>query len=130
MDEDLPHCTKMTKAIMKEFRKYFEGLTQELEVSILLYTVLPLPLMFFQDSLGDISFTADLWSSKTHYLYLAITTHWIAHKGPPNSLTMCRALIAFHRVREKHSGEWLARIVLSITDQAKITAKVRTFYFL
>jgi hypothetical protein len=36
----------MTKAIMKEFRKYFKGLVQELEVSILLCTVLPLPLMF------------------------------------------------------------------------------------
>jgi hypothetical protein len=43
---------------------------------------------------------------------------------------MNRGLIAFHRVRGKHSGERLARIALNITDRAKITAKVRSPYFL
>ncbi|KAG5633753.1 hypothetical protein H0H81_005535, partial [Sphagnurus paluster] len=75
-------------------------------------------------ALGDISFTADLWSSKTRYPYFAVTVHWVARKDPLNLLSLCSGLIAFHRVRGKHSGERLARIALNITDRAKVTGRM------
>ncbi|KAG5649373.1 hypothetical protein H0H81_004256 [Sphagnurus paluster] len=94
-DEDIPRRTKVTTSIMKAFKKYFQDLIDEL-----------------QAALGDISFTADLWSSKTRYPYFAVTAHWVARKDPLNLLSLCSGLIAFHCVQGKHSGEQLARITL------------------
>ncbi|KAG5633992.1 hypothetical protein H0H81_004003 [Sphagnurus paluster] len=106
-DEDIPHQTKVTASIMKAFKKYFQNLIKELDAA-----------------LREISFTADLWSSKTCYPYSAVTTHWMSCKDPLNMLTMCSSLITFHRVWDRHSGDRLARIALNITDRAKITGKM------
>lgn len=76
--------------------------------------------------MGQISFTADIWSDQNRQSYLAITAHWIAKRGDTevDVLTLKAALIAFHRLRSRHDGQSLADAVLHLLDRAGITDKV------
>ncbi|KAF9222732.1 hypothetical protein BS17DRAFT_662454, partial [Gyrodon lividus] len=49
------------------------------------------------DSVGQVSFTADIWSNGLHCPYLGITAHWIKKDGN-GCLTLESALLAFHRL--------------------------------
>ena len=80
-----------------------------------------------QNSLGKISFTADIWSNQSRYPYLAITGHWLS-RTQGYSLQLNAAVLAFHRLRGSHNGERLARIVVHLLDRVGITVKV-SFYF-
>jgi len=77
---------------------------------------------------GRVSFTMDMWSDNPLRSYLAITGHWIARVEGTSSLQLESALIAFHQVRQDHSGESLANIVLRLLDRAGVTLKVRNHY--
>lgn len=74
--------------------------------------------------MGEISFTADIWSSKSLDPYLAITAHWIGQEvesGPRMSkLNFKCALIAFHYVSGSHTGVDLAKMILHLIDRARI----------
>jgi hypothetical protein len=76
----------------------------------------------YQNSLGKVSYTVDLWSDSKLQSFLAITAHWIARNN--NSLELKSSLIAFHRVWGRHTGENLATIILSLLDRAGATSKV------
>jgi hypothetical protein len=76
--------------------------------------------------MGKISFTSDLWSSESRASWLSLTGHWIAKKG--KTMKLKHALIGFHPVRGKHSGERLARIVLHLLDRAEITGQVKNLF--
>ena len=74
--------------------------------------------------MGEILFTADIWSSESLDPYLAITAHWIgqeAESGPRMSkLNFKCTLIAFHYVPGSHTGVDLAETILHLIDCARI----------
>jgi hypothetical protein len=74
--------------------------------------------------MGQVSFTADIWSNQARVAYLAMTAHWIAKMEETNTLYLKCSLIAFHRLRKKHTGKSLARTVLHLLDRADVTLKV------
>ena len=67
----------------------------------------------------------DIWSDQRRRSYLAITAHWIAKVEGTSSLQLKAALIAFHLLRENHTGKTLANTVTHLLDRAGITVKVR-----
>ena len=69
-----------------------------------------------------------MWSSQTRYPFFAVTAHWLGRAKESNILKLKCALLAFHQVRGKHSGERLARIAVSIMDRAEVTAQVQAFF--
>lgn len=54
--------------------------------------------------------------------YLAMTAHWVARHE--NGLQIKSSLIAFHRVRGKHTGKDLAKIVFDMLERVGATSKV------
>lgn len=76
--------------------------------------------------MGQISFTADIWSDQNRQSYLAITAHWITRHGDTEAevLTLKAALIAFHCLHSWHDGQSLAKTVLHLLNRAGITNKV------
>ncbi|KIJ58314.1 hypothetical protein HYDPIDRAFT_57222, partial [Hydnomerulius pinastri MD-312] len=58
-DKDLPHRSKLTEMIFKEYIKEHDELKEE-----------------FKNALGRISFTADVWSDQNLLAYLALTSHF------------------------------------------------------
>ncbi|KAJ7483666.1 hypothetical protein FB451DRAFT_1235276 [Mycena latifolia] len=63
-DKEIPHRTKLTKLVLEAWDQYYVDLKAA-----------------FHASIGKISFTADIWSSKGMDSYLAITAHWLGPKG-------------------------------------------------
>jgi len=82
----------------------------------------------FQAAMGQISFTMDTWSDQNYRSYLAITAHWIAEVEGTSALRLKTALIAFHRLRQNHTGKSMARTVVHLLDRAGITTKVRRLF--
>jgi hypothetical protein len=54
-----------------------------------------------------------------------MTTHWIAEAKGTSTLQFKSALIAFHRLRQNHSGKTIARTIVHLLDRAEVTVKVR-----
>lgn len=75
--------------------------------------------------MGQVSFTADIWSDQNRRPFLAITAHWIAKVEGTTALQLKTALIAFQRLYGRHDGETLAETVLKLLDRVEITVKVR-----
>lgn len=75
------------------------------------------------------SFTADIWSSDSRRPYLAVTAHWIQAMNPEtqSNLQMRSGLLAFHRIRGRHTGQSLARTLLYLLDRAGVTVKTGHF---
>lgn len=80
--------------------------------------------------MGRISLTLDTWSDQLLRPYLAITAHWIGNVEGTSALKLKTALIAFHRLREGHSGNALARTVVALLDRAGVTVNVRSVCFI
>ena len=74
------------------------------------------------NSLGKISYTSDIWSSKSRTPYLAITAHWMCQDKGGN-ICLTSALIAFHRVWGKHTAKNLSKIMLDLFDRTQSTNK-------
>lgn len=72
--------------------------------------------------MGQISFTADIWSSGSLDPYIAVTAHWIGQntESGPYKLAFKCALIAFNYVPGSHTGVELAKKLLELIDRAKI----------
>jgi len=75
--------------------------------------------------MGQVSFTADIWSYPNHRPHLGMTAHWIAKVEGTTSLQLKASLIAFHHLRGNHDGESLASTIVHLLDRAGVTAKVR-----
>ncbi|KAJ7690407.1 hypothetical protein B0H17DRAFT_911547, partial [Mycena rosella] len=60
-DKEIPHRTKLTRLVFEAWDQYYVELKAALCASI-----------------GRISFTANIWSSKGLNAYLAITAHWLS----------------------------------------------------
>lgn len=72
--------------------------------------------------MGEISFTADIWSSDTLDPYLAVTAHWIEQDPTmaTRKLSFRCSLIAFHYIPGSHTGVALARTLIHLIDRAGI----------
>ena len=62
----------------------------------------------------------DLWSADNLDSYLAMTAHWIGRDEKTGGLTLKAALIAFHYLPTRHTGEELAKTMLRLIDRAEI----------
>ena len=116
--------------IIGAWKDYFVGLKQDFSVRILSFIgliSLIVSLNCAQNAVGDISFTADIWSSDAQWPYLALTAHWIAKDSKTASLSLHSALIAFHRFHGNHTGESLGCTILYLLDRTGITTKTRHF---
>ena len=88
--------------------------------------MIPVPFLICltQATVGQISFTMDIWSDQNRRSYLAITAHWIAIIPGSTSLELKAALFAFQQLCGNHNGKSLAEVVLQLLDRAGITVKV------
>lgn len=120
----IPHRTKLRTLIVEAWKRYFHVLKRDLAVSVsaMLFTFTEASVS--KNAMGQVSFTADIWSNQARVGYLAITAHWIARMEETKALHLKCALIAFHRLRKQHTGKSLARTVLHLLDRADITLKV------
>jgi hypothetical protein len=75
-----------------------------------------------KESLGRISFTADIWSDILLRPYLAITAHWIAKKN--GFLRLRSALIAFHYLPGSHDGKAICTAVIEMLERADVLTNV------
>jgi len=78
--------------------------------------------------MGQISFTLDTWSDQRRRSFLAVTAHWVASVEGTSVLQLKMVLIAFHRLRQNHTGKSMARTVMHLLDRADVTVKVRQLY--
>lgn len=77
----------------------------------------------YQDALGRISLTSDMWSDLNRRSFMAVTAHWMA-KGSPDQLVLCSALITFREVDGCHTGDNLGQILFDIIQDIGIVHKV------
>ena len=56
--------------------------------------------------------------------FLALTAHWISSDKSTGCLSLKAALIGFHRLKKRHTGRNIARMILYLLDWANITHKV------
>ena len=72
---------------------------------------------YTQNVAGQISFTEDLWTDENQRGHMALTAHWINDPKDKNTFPTYRAaLLGFHCLSGRHTGENLANTVLSILD--------------
>jgi len=55
-----------------------------------------------------------------------MTGHWISEDPTTKVLHLECTLVAFHRLRDCHTGESLANTILYLLDRMNVTDKVRT----
>lgn len=129
-DSAIPKRTKIRNAVMDSLDNFFVRLKNDIHVCFsqcfahdLLNNFLP-----YQNSLGKVSFTADMWSDKKMQSFLAVTAHWIS-RNDTGTLELKSSLIAFHRVWGQHTGKNLAVIVLNLLDRAGATSKVNNMQY-
>ena len=124
-EKDIPHRTKLCKAIVTTWKSGFLTLKRDLAVSVTnLFLEWHIIEPFFQEAASRISFTADVWSDNNWRGYLAITCQWISRDKATRSLQLKRALLAFHHLHGGHNGNSMAKAVLHLLDRAGITAQV------
>lgn len=126
-DSDIPHRTKGRALIIEAWKERFKVLREEMAVCRPYYSG-KLETHYhveLQKSAGQISFTSDLWTDKNMRSHLAVTAHWISesNQGDPSG-TLRTALIAFHRISGRHTGQNLANVMMGVLDRAKITSRV------
>lgn len=126
-DTDIPRRTKTRELILEAWLDHFLRLKRDLKVCPRRFAVASTASSDIpQRAVGQISFTADLWSSDNLNPYLAITAHWIGQEETSGGLHWYTALIAFHHFPARHTGDELAKTILSLIDRAEIAVtKVR-----
>lgn len=120
----IPHRTKIRQLIVEAWNQYFHVLKGDLEVSVSAVLFTFTEVWVSKNAMGQVSFTADIWSDQNRAAYLAMTAHWIAKVEETSTLYLKGALIAFHRLRKRHTGKSLAKTVMHLLDRADITLKV------
>jgi len=123
-DADIPHRSKALTLIKKEYDSKCQSLKNNLKVSLLCYAIPDTKTYCnYQDALGRISLTSDLWSDLNQRSFMAVTAHWMA-RGSSNQLDLCSALIAFREVDGSHTGDNLGQILFDIIQDIGIVHKV------
>jgi len=120
----IPHRTKIHQLIVEAWNRYFHVLRGDLAVSVSTALFTLTEVWVSKNAMGRILFTADIWSNQDRVSYLAMTAHWIARVEETSTLHLKCALIAFHRLRKRHTGKSLAKTVIHLLDRAGVTLKV------
>lgn len=127
-ESDIPGRTTIRNRISDAFQVNLKELQETLQVSCFILSG-QVSYMLQQNSLGKISFTTDGWSDPVQRPFLAITAHWIQEISGTTltgnqKLSLASALIGFHHLPGRHTGEHLAHCFMFITDRLGITEKV------
>ena len=69
--------------------------------------------------MGAISFTGDVWDSKSRTAYLGVTAHWISP-----GVVMTSAVVGFKHIPGRHTGPDLARVMFDVLEKAEVTNNV------
>ncbi|KAG5640289.1 hypothetical protein DXG03_009495 [Asterophora parasitica] len=101
-EDDLPHCTKLTKIIINTFKREYTKMVDDI-----------------QNSLGCVALTIDIWSQMSLAAHMAITAHYIA-LATDGQLVLQSCLIAFQRLKGSHTGKHLAEVVWQVINELKI----------
>ena len=123
-DSDIPRRTKLRELLLQAWKDYFQVLHSSFVACLPPLLCSLFSFYLIQAAVGHISFTMDLWTDQLRRPYLAMTAHWIA-EVEDSTLQLKSALIAFHRMRENHTGKKLAKTVVHLLDRAGVTVKVR-----
>ena len=70
--------TKLWKLVIEAWRHRFQILKHDLAVPLSFQACFPLLISCVQNTLGQISFTTDIWSDQNCCPFLMITAHWIS----------------------------------------------------
>ncbi|KAF8233545.1 hypothetical protein L208DRAFT_1111572, partial [Tricholoma matsutake] len=68
-DQDIPHCTKLSKLISTRFQVEYRRMYMSISLSLVSYFTYAC----LNNSLGHISLTSDIWSRQNPELYMAVT---------------------------------------------------------
>ncbi len=129
-DADVPHQSKVLILIKKEYDSKHQILKNNLKVRQLCCAILDTSTYcIYQDTLGRISLTSDMWSDPNRQSFMAVTAHWMA-KGSSNQLELRSTLIAFQGVDGCHTGDNLGQILFDIIQDVGIAHKVCAHYML
>ena len=104
--KDLPHCTKMTKMVLDEFKKEWRKFAEDMKKAE-----------------GRILYTTDLWSDLNLDSFMAITAHYIFCPTTGLLQYWCN-LIAFQHIKGSHSGANLAMHFFALIDGLRVAHKV------
>jgi len=120
----IPHRTKIHQLIIEAWNQYFHVLRGDLAVSVSTTLFTLTEVWISKNAMGQISFTADIWSNQDWVSYLAMTAHWIARVEKNSTLHLKCALITFHYLHKRHMGKSLAKTVIHLLDRVGVTLKV------
>jgi len=124
-DTDFPHQSKALTLIKTEYDSKYQSLKMDLRVRSLFLAILDTnTYCMYQDALGRVSLTSDLWSDPNQWSFMAVPAHWMA-KGRTNQLELRSALVAFREVDGSHTGDNLGQVLFDIIQDIRITHKVR-----
>lgn len=77
-----------------------------------------------KSALGRISYTSDTWSSGNLRSFYAMTAHWAYRDESDDTIKLKARLIAFHRIRGRHTADNMARITVDLLGRAGVTDNV------
>jgi len=120
-DKDIPRRDKVREAIIQQFEKEFACLKVELSVGWFVLVNYYTNTFTWQESVGRISLTTDIWSSQSLRFFLALTADWIGQKN--SKLELRAALIGFHMLKKRHTGRNIAKTILHLLERASIEKK-------
>ena len=114
--------------IKDEYNSTCLSLKNYLKVCLLCYAILDISTYCnYQDALGHISLTSDMWTDLNQRSFMAVTAHWMA-KGDSNQLELRSALIAFREVDGSHSGDNLGQVLFDIVQDIGIAHAVCIYH--
>jgi len=81
-------------------------------------------------SAGKISLTGDICDNKSMRAFLGVTGHYIVYEKPAllggkRDLILCTPIISFSSPPGQHRGQDIGKSLVSLTDRAGISGKVR-----
>jgi hypothetical protein len=76
-----------------------------------------------QKSKSKIHITCDLWTSPNSLAILGLVAHFIAENGE-----LRHPVLALKQLKEEHSGENLAQVVIEVVQDYEIPLKLGYFY--
>ena len=127
-EEDIARRDKIRDAIMRAWYAYYKVLKDELQVSSVQDFFIRIYSENYQcnlkSALGRISYTSDTWSSGNLQSFYAMTAHWAYRDESDDTIKMKVRLIAFHRIKGRHTAENMAKITVDLLGRAGVTDNV------
>lgn len=80
----------------------------------------------FQNSLGRVSATDDIWSRQNLESYMGVTIHYTA-KDARGNLVLKSQLVAFRQLEGSHTGENVGKVFVQIMKDIGCLHKVNSF---